>query len=115
MAIQLNRVTGLTYTATYQLTGGETATVTQAQKPTRTAYVYPSGRLIQTLTGTVRCTGDKTGIASAASTAGTASTGTASAGTAGAAGSASGTGTTGTTGTTGPTGTIGTAGTAGTA
>jgi hypothetical protein len=61
MSIQLARVTGLTYSATYQLTGGDTATVTQAQKPTRTAYVYPRGRLIQTPTGTVRCIGDQTG------------------------------------------------------
>jgi hypothetical protein len=61
MSIQLARVTGLTYSATYQLTGGDTATVAQAQKPTRTAYVYPGGRLIQTATGTVRCTGDQTG------------------------------------------------------
>ncbi|MFI5890713.1 hypothetical protein ACIA5D_11415 [Actinoplanes sp. NPDC051513] len=55
MAIQLARVTGLTYTATYQLTGGDTATITQAQKPTRTAYVHPGGRLLETVTGTVRC------------------------------------------------------------
>ncbi|WP_051808096.1 hypothetical protein [Actinoplanes subtropicus] len=60
-SIQLARVTGLTYTATYQLAGGGTATVTQAQKPSRTAYVYPGGRLIQTATGTVRCSGAKTG------------------------------------------------------
>jgi hypothetical protein len=59
MSIQLAHVTGLTYTATYQLTGGGTATVTQAQKPTRTAYVYPSGRLIETATGTVHCTGEE--------------------------------------------------------
>ncbi|MFC7273766.1 hypothetical protein ACFQS1_07235 [Paractinoplanes rhizophilus] len=55
LAIQLARVTGLTYTAKYQLTGGETATVTQAQKPTRTAYLHPGGRLLETVTGTVRC------------------------------------------------------------
>jgi len=55
MAIQLARVTGLTYTATYQLTGGDTATITQAQKPTRTAYLYAGGRLLETVTGTVRC------------------------------------------------------------
>jgi hypothetical protein len=54
-AIQLARVTGLTYTATYQLTGSGTATITQAQKPTRTAYSYPGGRLLETVTGTVRC------------------------------------------------------------
>ena len=58
MSTQLARVTGLTYTATYQLTGGGRATVTQAQKPTRTAYVYPGGRLIETTTGTIRCSGD---------------------------------------------------------
>jgi hypothetical protein len=58
LATQLARVTGLTYTATYQLAGGETATVTQAQKPTRTAYVYPGGRLLEQTTGTTRCTGD---------------------------------------------------------
>ncbi|MEU4245253.1 hypothetical protein [Actinoplanes sp. NPDC026619] len=57
MATQLARVTGLTYTATYQLAGGDTATVTQAQKPTRTAYVYPGGRLVEETTGTIRCEG----------------------------------------------------------
>jgi hypothetical protein len=58
LSVQLAHVTGLTYTATYQLTGGGTATVTQAQKPTRTAYVYPGGRLIESTTGTVRCARD---------------------------------------------------------
>jgi hypothetical protein len=57
LSVQLARVTGLTYTATYQLVGGGQAKVTQAQKPTRTAYVYPGGRLLETSTGTVRCTG----------------------------------------------------------
>jgi len=74
MSIQLSRVTGLTYSATYQLSGGGTATVTQAQKPSRTAYVYPGGRQIQTATGTIRCTGDGpaagTGSASPSSAAG---------------------------------------------
>ncbi|GAA0533552.1 hypothetical protein GCM10010172_13100 [Paractinoplanes ferrugineus] len=55
MAVQLARVTGLTYTATYQLAGGDTATVTQAQKPTRTAYDFPGGRLVEETAGTVRC------------------------------------------------------------
>jgi hypothetical protein len=61
VSIQLARVTGLTYTATYQLTGGGTATVAQAQKPSRTAYVFPGGRLIQSVTGSIHCTGDKAG------------------------------------------------------
>jgi len=58
LATQLAAVSGLTYTATYQLAGGETATITQAQKPTRTAYVFPGGRVITTVTATVRCTAD---------------------------------------------------------
>src|SRR5690242_7314334 len=70
MSVQLARVTGLTYTATYQLTGGGTATVTQAQKPTRTAYVYPSGRVIESATGTIRCTGEKSTQADKTVTAG---------------------------------------------
>lgn len=62
LAAQLARVTGLTYTATYQLAGGDTATVAQAQKPTRTAYVYPNGRLVEQATGTVRCEGAATAL-----------------------------------------------------
>jgi hypothetical protein len=58
LATQLAGGAGLTYTATYQLAGGETATITQAQKPARTAYVYPGGRLIATTAGTIRCDGD---------------------------------------------------------
>jgi hypothetical protein len=54
-AAQLARVTGLTYTAKYQLSGGDTATVTQEQKPTRTAYEFPGVLLIESATGTVRC------------------------------------------------------------
>ncbi|WP_203782248.1 hypothetical protein [Paractinoplanes rishiriensis] len=54
-AAQLSRVTDLTYTAKYQLTDGESATVTQAQRPTRTAYDFPGGRLIRTAKGTINC------------------------------------------------------------
>jgi hypothetical protein len=50
---------GLTYTATYQLAGGQTATIAQAQKPTRTAYEFPGGRVIVTATDTVRCDDDE--------------------------------------------------------
>ena len=57
IAAQLSRVTSLTYTATYQLSGGAQATVTQAQAPLRTAYVFPGGRVLQTATGTIRCAG----------------------------------------------------------
>lgn len=58
MAAQLAGGSALSYTATYQVTGGGTATVTRAQRPARTAYVYPGGRLIVTATTTTRCRGD---------------------------------------------------------
>ncbi|MEV4344395.1 hypothetical protein AB0J83_07955 [Actinoplanes sp. NPDC049596] len=57
-AAQLAAGGALTYTATYHLAGGDTATITQAQKPARSAYVYPGGRLIVTPTATIRCKGD---------------------------------------------------------
>jgi hypothetical protein len=56
-ADQLAAGAGLTYTAKYQVAGGETATVSRAQKPARAAYVYPGGRLITTTTVTIRCAG----------------------------------------------------------
>jgi len=59
MAGQLSTSTGLTYTAKYQLSGGETARITQVQKPTRTAYAYPGGRLILTSTAAIRCRGSE--------------------------------------------------------
>ena len=59
LATQLAAVSSLTYTATYQLAGGHTATIVQAQKPTRTAYVFPGGRVTVTATDTVRCNNDK--------------------------------------------------------
>ena len=57
MAGQLGAGSALSYTATYQLAGGDTATITRAQRPSRAAYVYPGGRLIVTPTATIRCTG----------------------------------------------------------
>jgi hypothetical protein len=59
---QLSRVSGLTYTAKYHLTDGDTATVTQAQKPSRTAYDYPGGRLIETPAGTTHCERGRKGV-----------------------------------------------------
>nr|WP_296068069.1 hypothetical protein [uncultured Actinoplanes sp.] len=60
MAGQLTAGSGISYTATYQLVGGGTATVTRGQRPSRTAYVYPGGRLIVTPASVTRCTGDAT-------------------------------------------------------
>ena len=58
LAAQLSAGSALSYTATYQLAGGETATITRAQRPPRTAYVYPGGRLLVTTTATISCKGD---------------------------------------------------------
>lgn len=52
---QLAAGAGLTYSAKYQVTGGEIATVHRTQQPPRASYVYPGGRLITTSTVTVRC------------------------------------------------------------
>ena len=59
LATQLAAGSGLTYTATYQLAGGHTATIVQAQKPTRTAYLFPGGHVLVTATDTIRCNDDK--------------------------------------------------------
>ncbi|XVU26396.1 hypothetical protein ACQPZJ_04905 [Actinoplanes sp. CA-054009] len=56
-AAQLATGDTLTYTATYHLPGGDTATISRAQKPERSSYVYPGGRLIVTPTATIRCKG----------------------------------------------------------
>ncbi|MET0426591.1 MAG: hypothetical protein ABW046_22175 [Actinoplanes sp.] len=56
LSSQLSTGSTLTYGATYQLVGGETATINRAQRPARTAYDYPGGRLIVTTTSTIRCT-----------------------------------------------------------
>jgi hypothetical protein len=59
LANGLADVSTLNYTATYQLAGGDTATLVRAQRPARLAYTYPGGRLIVTPAQTVACTGDK--------------------------------------------------------
>lgn len=56
LATQLRGSATLTYSATYQLAGGATATISQAQSPTRSAYGYPGGKIIVTSEATTRCT-----------------------------------------------------------
>ena len=56
-ANQLAAGSNLTYSAKYQVAGGESATVNRAQKPLRSSYAYPGGRLIVTTTVTVKCAG----------------------------------------------------------
>ncbi|MBL7256908.1 hypothetical protein [Paractinoplanes lichenicola] len=53
---QLAAGAALTYSAKYQVAGGELATVNRAQRPLRASYVYPGGRLIVTSTVTIKCT-----------------------------------------------------------
>lgn len=55
LAARLDRSGELTYSADYQLPGGESATIAQAQEPPRAAYTYPGGKLTVTRDGTVEC------------------------------------------------------------
>lgn len=59
LAEELSAAATLSYTATYQLAGGDEAQITQSQKPARSAYTYPGGRLIRTPGITTRCQGLK--------------------------------------------------------
>ncbi|MGV9211320.1 hypothetical protein ACTFTM_05590 [Micromonospora sp. RB23] len=56
LAARLDRALELTYTADYQLPGGQTAAIVQAQDPARSAYTYPGGRLTVTPDAVTRCT-----------------------------------------------------------
>jgi hypothetical protein len=55
LAAQLAGSASLTFAATYQLAGGATATITQAQRPLRTAYHYPGGEVLITTAATTLC------------------------------------------------------------
>jgi hypothetical protein len=55
LASRLSGSGELTYSADYQLPGGEAATIAQAQKPLRSAYVYPGGKLTVTGDATTDC------------------------------------------------------------
>jgi hypothetical protein len=55
LASRLDRASELTYTAQYQLAGGRTATIAQAQRPTRRAYTYPGGKVVISNTATAEC------------------------------------------------------------
>ncbi|SCE87974.1 hypothetical protein GA0070558_111131 [Micromonospora haikouensis] len=54
-AARLDRALELTYSAEYQLPGGRTATIAQAQDPARSAYTWPGGKLTVTVDATARC------------------------------------------------------------
>jgi hypothetical protein len=55
LARRLNDASELTYTAEYQLASGETATIAQASRPTRSAYTYPGGKVVISTTATAEC------------------------------------------------------------
>lgn len=55
MANRLAKADTLTYTAAYQLRGGGTGTLAQAQKPTRASFTYPGGKLVVTPDWTADC------------------------------------------------------------
>lgn len=55
LASRLDNASELTYLAKYQLASGATATITQAQSPRRSAYAYPSGKVVLDNKSTARC------------------------------------------------------------
>ncbi|SCL27725.1 hypothetical protein GA0070616_3556 [Micromonospora nigra] len=62
LAARMDQALTLTYSADYQLPGGQTATITQGQQPARSAYTWPGGRVTVTEEATTRCetTDDRT-------------------------------------------------------
>ncbi|MFI5935583.1 hypothetical protein [Actinoplanes sp. NPDC051494] len=56
MATQLADATDVTYEATYQLSGGATATIAHEPQPARTAYVYQDGLTLVTADTVTECT-----------------------------------------------------------
>ncbi|GAB3139602.1 hypothetical protein GCM10027290_09060 [Micromonospora sonneratiae] len=55
LASRLDRATELTYSAEYQLTGGESASIAQTQEPLQAAYSYPGGKLTVSAEATTEC------------------------------------------------------------
>jgi hypothetical protein len=55
VATQVSGSSALAYTATYQLAGGATGTITHAPAPERMAYRYPGGSVTLTTSAITRC------------------------------------------------------------
>jgi hypothetical protein len=55
LAVRLDRAVELTYSADYQLPGGQSGSISQAQRPHRAAYTYPGGKLTLTVEATAEC------------------------------------------------------------
>jgi hypothetical protein len=58
LAAQVTAASAHTWTATYQLTGGHTGTVTHMPDPDRTAFRYPGGAVLLSTMATTRCVGN---------------------------------------------------------
>jgi hypothetical protein len=56
LAARLGTAATLSYTAVYVIAGGDTGNIAQAQVPTRTAYVYPTGMTLIADAENVVCT-----------------------------------------------------------
>jgi hypothetical protein len=55
LASRLDHASEVTYTADYQLPGGDHATIAQAQRPVRAAYTFPGGKFATTRDATIDC------------------------------------------------------------
>jgi hypothetical protein len=55
LAARLDHAGELTYSADYQISGGQSASISQAQNPQRAAYTYPGGKLTVTADATAEC------------------------------------------------------------
>jgi hypothetical protein len=55
LASRLDHASELTYTAEYQLPGGDHTTIAQAQEPVRVAYTYSGGKYVTTKDATIDC------------------------------------------------------------
>lgn len=66
LAARLSRGVSVDYSATYQLSDGLTATVTQTTNPKRTAYRWSGGSLIVSTDSALSCTGTPTTCSSTA-------------------------------------------------
>jgi hypothetical protein len=62
LASRLDHASELTYTAEYQLPGGEHASIAQAQDPVRVAYTYSGGKYATTKDATIDCGTTSTGL-----------------------------------------------------
>jgi len=58
LSARLSAAEQLTYSADYQLPGGQSAAIARAQEPARSAYTYPGGKLIVTPEATTECRAD---------------------------------------------------------